>query len=255
MRPSKQFLSPFLFILTKDSFFSSHRRHFPISFEIIRMGRNSCTEAGTCRFMIMQTGCLHEDDSCPSCKKTLKFSAGYLSHHSELWKGACFRKYPPADGSYLPRNRFLDEERGRPKRIRKKTAHFVAKPSTGMMESQRSGKSSDHPILQKIRNDVTNTSIDRAIAERYVRIDNQDADKENPQKQQQIVTLPNGGNSKSSRSKQRQTLGAIINGMTKALAKDKATPTRYRAEGIENAIKRARVLPTKKQPTSESGKL
>jgi hypothetical protein len=43
--------------------------------------------------------------------------------------------------------------------------------------------------------------------------------------------------------------------MTKALAKDKTTPTRYWAERIENAIKRARVLPTKKKPENDTGKL
>jgi hypothetical protein len=69
------------------------------------------------------------------------------------------------------------------------------------------------------------------------------------------VTLPNGGKSKASQSKQRQTLGAIINGMSKALAKDKATPARYRAEGIENAMKRARFLPTKKEEENKTCKL
>jgi hypothetical protein len=44
--------------------------------------------------------------------------------------------------------------------------------------------------------------------------------------------------------------------MTKAFAKNKATPTRYRAEGMENAVKRAPALPsTKKQPETETGKL
>jgi hypothetical protein len=38
--------------------------------------------------------------------------------------------------------------------------------------------------------------------------------------------LPNGGKSKASQSKQQQTLGAIINGMMKALTKDKKMPTR-----------------------------
>jgi hypothetical protein len=128
------------------------------------------------------------------------------------------------------------------------------------MGFEHSRKSSDRPILQKIRNDLNNTSIDRAIAKRYVRIDHQDQENgdASQKKQKQVtVTLPNGGKSKASRSKQRQTLGAIINGMTRALAKDKATPTRYRAEGIENAVKRASVLlpTTKKQPETETGKL
>jgi hypothetical protein len=188
----------------------------------------------------------------------LEFSVGYLSKNSKLWKGICFRKYPPSNGSYIPRNRLLEDESGRPKRTHKKTNHFVAKPSKGKMGFERSGKSFQHPILQKIRNDLDNTAIDRAIAERYVRIDNQDQENKDPSQKQQkqaTVTLPNGGKSKASRSKQRQTLGAVINGMTKALAKDKATPTRYRAEGIENALKRAQVLPTKKKPENKIGKL
>jgi hypothetical protein len=200
-------------------------------------------------------GCLHEDDYCPSCRKTLKFGVSYLSQHSELWKGVCFRKYPPADGSYIPRNRLLEDESGRSRRTRKQTNIFVAQPSKGKMGFERSGKSYDRPILQKIRNDLDNTAIDRAIAERYVRIDNQGDASQKTKQKQVTVTLPNGGKSKASRSKQRQTLGAIINGMTKALAKDKATPTRYRAEGMENAMKRAWVLPTKKEPETEAGKL
>jgi hypothetical protein len=65
------------------------------AFRIITMGRNSCAEAGTCCYLV-HNGRLHEDDYCPSCRKTLQFSVSYLSHNSELWKGVCFRKYPPA---------------------------------------------------------------------------------------------------------------------------------------------------------------
>ena len=124
------------------------------------------------------------------------------------------------------------------------------------MDFERTGKSSDQKILEKIRSDLDNTGIDRAVAERYVRIDNRDQENNNPSQNKQVtVTLPNGGKSKASRSKQRQTLGATINGMTKALAKDKATPTQYQAEGIENNMKCDQLLPTKKQPETETGKL
>jgi hypothetical protein len=60
-----------------------------------------------------------------------------------------------------------------------------------------------------------------------------------------IVMLPNGGKFKASQSKQQQLSDAIINGMTKALDKDKTTPTCYQAKEIENHMKRAWVLPTK----------
>ena len=126
------------------------------------------------------------------------------------------------------------------------------------MGHERSGKSSDCPMLQKIRNDLNNTKIDRAIAERFVRVDHQDQENTDPSQKKRkpvTVTILYGGKSKASQSKQRQTLGAIINGAAKALANDKATPTRYQAEGIENAMKRAWVLPTKKKPENETGKL
>jgi hypothetical protein len=256
MRPSQQLLSSFslpmilLSLLVTALFWSSSS-----AFQIIAMGRNSCAEVGTCQYLV-HNGRLHEDDYCPSCRKTLKFGISYLSRNSELWKGVCFRKYPPVDGSYVPRNRLLEE--GRSRRVRKQTNTFVAQPSKGKMGFEHSGKSYDRPILQRIRNDLANTTIDRAIAERYVRIDNEDQENDDlPQKKrkQVTVTLPNGGKSKASRSKQRQTLGAIINGMTKALAKDTATPTGYRAEGMENAVKRAPLLPSKKQAENETGKL
>jgi hypothetical protein len=200
------------------------------AFRIITMGQNSCAEVSTCRYLAYN-GRLHEDDYCPSCRKTLQFSVGHLSNNSELWKGVCFWKYPPAGASYVPRNRLLEEDSSaRLARTRKKTNHFVANPSRGKIRHERSGKSSDCSMLQKIRNDLKDTKIDRAIAEWFVRVDNQDQENTNPSQKKRkpvTVTIPHGGRSKASRSKQRQTLGAIINGAAKALANDKATPTRY----------------------------
>ena len=113
------------------------------------------------------------------------------------------------------------------------------------MVHERSGKPSTKAALQIIRNNLDNPAIDRAIAERYAKIDNQNKENADPSGKKSkpvTVNIPNGGKSKASLSKQRQTLGAVINGAAKALAHDKATPTRYRAEGMENAMKCAPVL-------------
>jgi hypothetical protein len=97
------------------------------------------------------------------------------------------------------------------------------------MGFERLGKSSDRPILQKIGMILIIMLLTKLL-QRYVRINNQDQENKDlsqKKEKQATVTLPNGGKSKASRSKQQQTLDAIINGMTKALAKDKTTPTRY----------------------------
>jgi hypothetical protein len=144
------------------------------------MGWHTCAKVGTCRFLVYN-GCLHEDDYCPSCRKTRELSVGYLSKNSKLWKGVCFHKYPPTNGSYIPRNQLLEShESGCPKRTHKKKNHFVAKPSKGKMGFESPEKSFKHPILQKICNNLDNTAIDWAIAARYVCIDNQDQENNDP---------------------------------------------------------------------------
>ena len=105
MRSSQQLLSPF----SLPRILLSLLVVALVIFRIIAMGQNSCAEVGTCRYLVYN-GRLHEDDYCPSCRKTLKFGVSYLSRHLELWKGVCFWKYPPADGSCIPRKCLLEEE-------------------------------------------------------------------------------------------------------------------------------------------------
>jgi hypothetical protein len=105
------------------------------------------------------------------------------------------------------------------------------------MDYERSGKAYLHDmLLSKLRN-APDTKIDRAYAERCVERENKENENVDPKVKKLCCTIPIGGKSKSARSKQNRTLGAIITQTTKALAQDKATPHCYRAEGIENALR------------------
>jgi hypothetical protein len=124
---------------------------------------------------------------------------------------------------------------GQSNRSFKKTDLFIAETSRGEMCFQRAGNKLYADVLQKIWNDPSH-AIDRAYAERWVTKENQEKENKDPKaKKLVLVTLPNGGKSKASRSKQNRTLGAVFNQTTKASARNKATPNRYRAEGIQNS--------------------
>jgi hypothetical protein len=199
-----------------------------------------CAEKGSCR-NLQQKQALLEEDSCPACKDLEKYSISFLRkpENRKLWHGVCQRKNPPNDGSYVPKNRLLDEATttGRVGRSRKQTKHFVAAPGRAKMEFEMSGKTSlSQKVLNKLRNDP-DPRLDRAYAERCIDRENEEKENGNRKAKKIVVTLPFGGKSKSARSKQNRTLGAIINQTSKALARDKATPNRYRAEGIGNALK------------------
>jgi hypothetical protein len=126
-----------------------------------------------------------------------------------------------------------------------KTDRFVdgALPSKGKMECDRLAKPAylEMATTHAIRLDLDNQAVDRAIAERYQVIFNQDIVPDASSKVS-TLSLPKGGMSKGARSKQRQTFGAIINGATKSFSQGKATPTRYWAEGIANAVKTAPII-------------
>eukprot|EP00978_Attheya_sp_CCMP212_P040321 scaffold218739_cov102-Attheya_sp.AAC.1 len=200
-----------------------------------------CAEKGSCR-RLHHTQALLEDDSCPACKDLQKYPISFLrqSENRKLWHGVCQRKNPPKDGSYVPKNRLLDETTtGRVGRSRKQTKHFVAGPGKAKTEYERSGKaymSETERAIYKVRNDP-DPRLDRAYADRCINKENQETKIMNQKAKKIFVTLPKGGKSKSARSRQNRTLGAIINQTSKALAQDKATPNRYRAEGIENALR------------------
>jgi hypothetical protein len=105
------------------------------------------------------------------------------------------------------------------------------------MEYERSGKAYlSQKVLYKVQNDP-DPRLDRAYAKRCIDKENQEKESTNQKAKKIFVTIPKGGKSKSARSKQNRTIGAIINQTSKTLAQDKATPNRYRAEGIENALK------------------
>eukprot|EP00978_Attheya_sp_CCMP212_P017656 scaffold47327_cov46-Attheya_sp.AAC.1 len=200
-----------------------------------------CAEKGSCR-SLQHKQTLLEEDSCPACKDLQKYSISFLRkpENRKLWHGVCQRKNPPNDGSYVPKNRLLDETTtGRVgPRSRKQTKHFVAAPAgKAKMVYEMSGKAYlSKKVMYKIRNDP-DPRIDRAYAERCIDKENQEKESMNQNAKKIFVTIPKGGTSKSARSKQNRMLGAIINQTSKALAQDKATPNRYRAEGIENAKK------------------
>jgi hypothetical protein len=186
-----------------------------------------------------------EEDFCSPCEKTIGLSTSYLATHTDLWKGVCHRLKNDSpindDGSaFAPASDAFASSM--PKRMSKQTNRFVAEPSKGQMLFQRTGKKLRANILRKIRNDP-DPDIDRAYAERCITKENQEKEKENLKGNRLIVTLPNGGKSKAARSKQNCTLGVVFNQMTKAFARNKATPTQYRAEGIQNALKQAPELP------------
>jgi hypothetical protein len=213
------------------------------AFRTIAMSRNICAKAGSCRDLIEACKIPSNSYFCGACKDTINISISVLSKNPVLWKGICHRLHIPADGSEVS---IPSLPTGRPSRSRKKTNFFASEaPSKGKMEN--SENKTVKSALQLIRNNLDNYAIDRAIAERYVRIENRDKENANPTGKKAskpvTVTLPNGGKSKGSLSKQRQTLGAKINGTSMALSRDKATPTRYRAEGMADAMKRAPFIP------------
>jgi hypothetical protein len=135
-----------------------------------------------------------------------------------------------------------------------KTDRFFhgALPSKSKMECDRLGKPAylDMATVHAIRLDLDNPAIDRAIAARYQAIYNRDIAADASSKIS-TLSLPKGGKSKGARSKQRQTFGAIINGATKSFSQGKATPTRYRAEGIANAVKSAPRIFSKTLPNGK----
>jgi hypothetical protein len=135
-----------------------------------------------------------------------------------------------------------------------KTDRFVdgALSSKSKMESDRLGKPAylDMATARAIRLDLDNPAIDRAIAARYQTIYNRDIASDASSKVS-TLSLPKGGKSKGARSKQRRTFGAIINGATKSFSQGKATPTRYRAEGIANAVKSAPRIVSKTLPNGK----
>ena len=213
---------------------------FPASYMVASV----CAEKGSCRNLHDRQALL-EEDSCPACKDLQKYPNTFLRkpENRKLWHGVCLRKNPPNDGSYNPKNRLLDETTARVGRSRKRTKHFVAAPSkTNMnnnakMEYERRGKEYiSQIVISKIRNDP-DPRFDRAYAQRCIDRENQENLGRDRNAMKLSVTIPNGGKSKSARSKQNRTLGAIINQTSKALAQDKATPNRYQAEGINNALK------------------
>jgi hypothetical protein len=79
--------------------------------------------------------------------------------------------------------------------------------------------------------------IDRAYAERCMNKENQEKESTHQKVKKKFVTIPNGGRSKSARSKQNQTLGAVFNQTVKALGQDNVTPSRYRTGGFNNALR------------------
>jgi hypothetical protein len=113
-----------------------------------------------------------------------------------------------------------------------------ALPSKGKMECNRLAKPAylKMATTHAIRLDLDNPAIDRAITEPYQAIYNQDIASDASYKVSKL-SLPKGGKSKGARLKQRQTFGVIINGATKSFLQGKATPTRYGAESIANAVK------------------
>eukprot|EP00978_Attheya_sp_CCMP212_P012339 scaffold30715_cov30-Attheya_sp.AAC.1 len=115
-----------------------------------------CAEQGSCR-RLQEKQALLEADSCPVCKDLQQYSISFLrkAENRTLWHGVCQRKYPPTDGSYLPKNRLLEETTtGRVGRSRKQTNFFVASPGKVKMEYERSGKGYlSKKLIHKIRND------------------------------------------------------------------------------------------------------
>jgi hypothetical protein len=144
-----------------------------------------CAEKGSCRHLHHNQALL-EEDSCPACKDLQNYSIAFLRkpENRKLWHGVCQRKNPPNDGSYVPKNRLLDETTtGRVGRSRKQTKHFVAAPAGKAkmgyeMSGKSSGKSSGKAYLSKkylyaIRYDP-DPMIDRAYAERCIAKVNQE---------------------------------------------------------------------------------
>jgi hypothetical protein len=200
------------------------------------MSGRACAEKKSCRWLFNKTR-LMEEDFCSPCEKTIGLSTSYLATHTDLWKGVCHRlknDSPMNDGSAFAQT----SDGSRLKRSYKQTDRFVAEPSRGQMQFQRAGKKLHASIIRKIRNDP-DPAIDRAYAERCITKENQEKENTDPKSKKLAVALPNGGKSKSARSKQNRTLGAVFNQMTKAFARNKATPNRYRAEGIKNALSQA----------------
>jgi hypothetical protein len=207
------------------------------------MGYAVCAEIGSCR-RLQEKQALLEEDLCPACKNLQKYSIHFLRkpENRKLWYGVCQRKNPPNDGSYVPQNQLFDKTtEGRVGRSRKQTKHFLAAPAgKAKMQSDKTKLSHKVSFFDKVMNIVENDldpRVDRSYARRCINKENQEKERMNQNAIKIIVTIPKGGKSKSARSKQNRTLGAIINQTSKTLAQDKATPNRYRAEGIENALK------------------
>jgi hypothetical protein len=211
------------------------------------MGPKACAQKGSCRWKLDKCALLLAD-CCMPCADTLKQSNSYLSNHQELWYGVCLW-LPQADGSIRTQSEPPPTQLGRPIRQRMKTDRLVDQllsASKDKMKCDRSGKAYLHKATaHAIRTDLYNPAIDRAIAERFQAIYNRDIA---PDSSSKIATLslPKGGKSKGARSKQRQTFGAIINGATRSFSRGKATPTRYRSEGMANAVKSAPRIASKR---------
>jgi hypothetical protein len=93
-----------------------------------------------------------------------------------------------------------------------------ALPSKGKMECNRSGKAYlDKATARTIQLDLDNPAIDRAIAECCQAMCNRDMAPDASSKVS-TISLLKGGKSKGAPSKQRQTLGAIINSATKSFS-------------------------------------
>jgi hypothetical protein len=202
-----------------------------------------CAEMGSCR-RLHYTQTLLEEDLCPACKDLQKYSIRVLKkpENRKLWHGVCQRKNPPNDGSYVPKNRLLDETTtGRVGRSRKQTKHFVAGHGKAKMNNESySSKAYLSTKVMFMYNNIRydpDPGIDRAYAERCMNKENQEKESTHQKVKKKFVTIPNGGRSKSARSKQNQTLGAVFNQTVKALGQDNVTPSRYRMEGFNNALR------------------
>lgn len=198
------------------------------------MGRLTA-DKNSCRWLVDKCR-LPSEDCCILCKELNAYSSEHLKNNHLLWKGKCLR----LSSSRGNENTITIQEAPTNEIPRKRmaTVHFIAEPSKGSMYHKGRkrlrrlslSEKSIEKYIQKCKSIDLNEPNTRRLVMKQLAEMGQD------ENAMSAFSLPNGGKSAAVISKQRNTVGGIINGAVLCFANGKATPGRLRRDGMRNAL-------------------